>query len=386
MSPGWGKAVWGAMVALALCTPAQADPHSGRGRGSGKLDSALQQRTSSDGLQTVIVTAKPGAKSGVRKRAEAHGNPVLKDHDIINAVTVQVDDRGLAELASDPDVESVSVDADVSPSATTTTDTSTVVSDLKQKLALGNWFTGSSVTIAVIDSGIAPTADFDRPHRRHVRLHRRQGRSVGRGVDEYGHGTHVAGLAGERRDVGRHFGGVAPRREAAVAERARQEGRRQDQRRHRGGRLRGGKPRQVQHPRHQPLARPSDLRIGAHRPAGAGGRSGGSRRHRRGASPRATTGRTRRPARSATPASRRRATPRRRSPSAPRATPARVERGDDRVASFSSRGPSWFDGYAKPDVVAPGSDLLSDVSRRQHAGRELSVAASIRASAASCSS
>jgi len=36
-----------------------------------------------------------------------------------------------------------------------------------------------------------------------------------------------------------------------------------------------------------------------------------------------------------------------------------VERGDDRVASFSSRGPSWFDGYAKPDVVAPGSGLLS---------------------------
>jgi serine protease AprX len=37
-----------------------------------------------------------------------------------------------------------------------------------------------------------------------------------------------------------------------------------------------------------------------------------------------------------------------------------VERTDDRVAPYSSRGPSWFDGYAKPDVVAPGSGLLSD--------------------------
>jgi serine protease AprX len=36
-----------------------------------------------------------------------------------------------------------------------------------------------------------------------------------------------------------------------------------------------------------------------------------------------------------------------------------VERGDDRVATFSSRGPSWFDGYAKPDVVAPGHGLVS---------------------------
>ena len=30
-------------------------------------------------------------------------------------------------------------------------------------------------------------------------------------------------------------------------------------------------------------------------------------------------------------------------------------RGDDAVAWFSSRGPTWHDGYQKPDVVAPGS-------------------------------
>ena len=158
MSQGWGKAVWGTMVALALCTPAQADSHSGRG-----------QQTSPDGLQTVIVTAKPGAKPGVRKRAESHGGKVLKDHDLINAVTVQVDASGLEALASDPDVQSVSPDADVEASAVTaSTDTSSVVSDLKQKLALGNWLPGSSVTIAVIDSGIARDLRFLWPHRRHL--------------------------------------------------------------------------------------------------------------------------------------------------------------------------------------------------------------------------
>src|SRR5262249_33668963 len=31
-----------------------------------------------------------------------------------------------------------------------------------------------------------------------------------------------------------------------------------------------------------------------------------------------------------------------------------VTRGDDTVAVFSSRGPSWYDGYSKPDIVAPG--------------------------------
>src|SRR5262249_26476205 len=42
------------------------------------------------------------------------------------------------------------------------------------------------------------------------------------------------------------------------------------------------------------------------------------------------------------------------------ATNNTVTRSDDTVATFSSRGPTWFDGYAKPNVVAPGVQLASD--------------------------
>ena len=39
-----------------------------------------------------------------------------------------------------------------------------------------------------------------------------------------------------------------------------------------------------------------------------------------------------------------------------------VTRGDDAVAPYSGSGPSWYDGFAKPDVVAPGHKLASDAS------------------------
>src|SRR6185295_10397222 len=35
-----------------------------------------------------------------------------------------------------------------------------------------------------------------------------------------------------------------------------------------------------------------------------------------------------------------------------------VSRADDLVGPFSSRGPTWYDGYAKPDLVAPGHKLV----------------------------
>jgi serine protease AprX len=36
-----------------------------------------------------------------------------------------------------------------------------------------------------------------------------------------------------------------------------------------------------------------------------------------------------------------------------------VTRTDDQIATYSSRGPSWYDGLLKPDIVAPGQGLVS---------------------------
>ena len=40
-----------------------------------------------------------------------------------------------------------------------------------------------------------------------------------------------------------------------------------------------------------------------------------------------------------------------------------IARGDDRIASYSSRGPTWYDGLAKPDVVATGTQLVSNAAK-----------------------
>ncbi len=40
-----------------------------------------------------------------------------------------------------------------------------------------------------------------------------------------------------------------------------------------------------------------------------------------------------------------------------------LTRGDDSVAPFSSRGPTWVDGFAKPDLVAPGVGEVSRASK-----------------------
>jgi len=42
---------------------------------------------------------------------------------------------------------------------------------------------------------------------------------------------------------------------------------------------------------------------------------------------------------------------------------ATITRADDYVPGFSSKGPTWYDGFAKPDVVAPGTFVVSTRSQ-----------------------
>jgi serine protease AprX len=357
--------VWG------LSTPAAA-----QGSHEPKIDRALQDDLRGGApTQSVIVTVKPGYRSTLREALQKHGDRIKSEHPLIESLTVDLHSEDLAELAKQPWVESLAADAIVSAKAAVSqgslntqwsTLPTTFSSTLRPTLGLPAVPTSTSMTgltgvaVAVVDSGIAPNEDFG-------------GRIVGfydytqGGIptapyDDYGHGTHVAGLIGSSGKLSNYqYVGVAPdvrlvgfkvldstgqgktsdvikAIEYIVANRAKLN---------------------VQiinlslgHPIYAPAK--YDPLVQAVEKASEAGlivvASAGNFGQMQKGTGTGYTGIT--------------------SPgNAPSAitvgavmTQDTTTRDDDRVAPYSSRGPTWFDASEKPDVVAPGHNLVSDTS------------------------
>jgi len=351
------KAVWGLVVALALLLPATGSAAQGR---SGKLDTVLKARSSSSGeSQNVIIRTKPGRKANVTGKVSKRTSH-YQVHRLIDAVSARLSPQQIDELANDPDVEGVSIDADVRASASTSTSSSDVIGDVKRTLGLGNWFTGASTAVAVIDSGIAPSVDFDsRVVVQYVFANATPG-VLSAPFDDYGHGTHVAGLIGSNGSSSNNkYAGIAPgvklvslkvldkkgmgktsdvinALEFAVANRS----------------IYGIKVINLSlgHPIYESaktdplvLAVEAAVRAGIVVVVAAGNYGTNSVTGQPGYAGVASPGNA---------------------PSAitvgAAVTNNTVARGDDRLASYSSRGPAWYDGIAKPDILAPGQALISN--------------------------
>ena len=167
--------------------------------------------------QQVIITVAPGHRAEMRAALEKHGHRIKADHPLLDALSVELHSADVAELAIHPWVSAVSLDATVSAGAVmsraslSTTSSPTLRETLGlPRIATSATLTGSSgIGVAVIDSGIAPSSDFN-------------GRITGfwdftRGgiavepFDDYGHGTHVAGLIGSSGQASNYeFQGIAP--------------------------------------------------------------------------------------------------------------------------------------------------------------------------------
>lgn len=343
-----------AIVAVFVFAVACAPPHSERG--FAKFDRALQDwaRHPSAAVRVLI---RPDANASDRVRARLDR---LAPHATVLSVSqtmivATVDARALRALDDDRNVLRVSTDSHVH-----TLGKSYLSQDvlLNTEALLPRAYTGAGIIVAVVDSGILPNAnvkvlstyDFT------------GGRSAKVGaLDPYGHGTHISGLVASNGTTSNDFyEGIAPGAQFVALRALDQNG--------------DGYTSDVINAIDFAVANKSRLKVdilnlslghpiyesattdplvqAVENAAAAGivvvvsaGNFGGD------------------------PATHVPAYAGITSPgNAPNAitvgavdTHQTVSRDDDTIAWYSSRGPTWYDGYQKPDLVAPGSHLISDV-------------------------
>ena len=335
-------------------------------KASPKLDVHLQQSLKRGGTERVIIRVKPGQRAGLAHKLRRHGHNVYGDHPGIESISVEVPASEVRALASDAAVESISTDADLdalekkgSTSTSTSSSTTGTVSALLTTLGLGNFALGSSIGVAVIDSGLTDDGNFTR---RILEFHdftssNPANRSA---FDDYGHGSHVAGLIGSSGAMSSGlYSGPAQAVPFLVLKVLDKDGK--------GSTsslidaieyVIANKDRlgifvinlSLGHPIYEPAA--TDPLVQEVERATRAGLIVVAAAGNIGRNP--TTGLPGY-AGITSPAN---------APDAITVGASRTfdtaARSDDRVARYSSRGPTWYDGFAKPDVVAPGQALVSD--------------------------
>lgn len=160
-----------------------------------------------------VIVQKAGSSDRAEKLAARLGGTVTKDLRIINAFAAEMTANAASRLAANPSVRWVSLDAPVERSgggggggsgSTTPKNYYLDTLGVKQVWALG--LQGQGIGVAVIDSGISLDPDFSYLSR--FQSFNSNSNTIN---DVYGHGTHVAGIiGGNGAGSSGAFQGVAP--------------------------------------------------------------------------------------------------------------------------------------------------------------------------------
>src|SRR5262249_29909036 len=347
--------------------------------GRSKIDRAVRESLDAgEQTQRVIITVQPGFRDGIRDALKKHGDAITSEHPSVESIAAVIHSSDVEELANHPGIKYVSADATVFAGAvrwpgtrsksvvavSAKTPGSATQSTLRQTLGLPATPTpatptGRGITGAIVDSGIHRRGGF--AGRIAAFYDFTRGGIPTLPYDGFGHGTHIAGLIGEDAAP---FMGVAPDVHFVGLKVLDKNGQ--------GSTsdvikaleyVTVNKDRlgvqivnlSLGHPIFSPAA--DDPLVAAVEHASAAGlivvASAGNVGINAKTGKPGYTGIT--------------------SPgNAPSAltvgatdTQNTVTRDDDVIARFSSRGPSWFDGFAKPDFVAPGTKLVSEAHRNQ---------------------
>ena len=153
-------------------------------------------------MRVIIRTRTSGAAS-LRARLKPR---ISKEHTVISALSATVHADELAAFEQDDSVLSVSMDLPVAVGAATAPVAAATAPPATLLASLGlpsGGLTGKGVGVAIIDSGLAPSSDvgafafydFTNP-------------AAVQPYDDYGHGTHVAGLIASKSTA---YPGIAPK-------------------------------------------------------------------------------------------------------------------------------------------------------------------------------
>jgi len=192
------------LAAFVLLSPAAT--HAYAGRLSRDLE-ALALVAGGAGDVDVIVSYRSSATPEARTRLRGHAAGVPRELGVVRALAARVPVDSLRQIAADPEVESVSIDETIQVA----TDIATVAVGAPVARALIDR-DGSGVRVAVLDSGVEPVAGLG------IQDAGSNGRIVAwvdlveplapRLSDPFGHGTHVAGIIAGAQGVVRDPGGA----------------------------------------------------------------------------------------------------------------------------------------------------------------------------------
>lgn len=159
--------------------------------------------SSSNNIIPVIISYKSGKKIK-EGQISSLSNKLKRNLPIINGYACEMSTESILKLTSDPDVEFISYDSKVF-----------AVLDVARKTigadySINTNYTGKNVTVAIIDTGVAPHADLIYPTNRIIGF-KDFVNNQAKFYDDNGHGTHCAGiLAGNGYSSKGKYKGIAP--------------------------------------------------------------------------------------------------------------------------------------------------------------------------------
>ena len=161
-----------------------------------KLSSDLQSPADGSGMVTVIVQHRQMPSSAHLRGLQGRGATIKSQFRTIRAVHMRVPVSMLAELANDDNVTYITPDRQMIMTANPVTEE--FATAVQADVAASQYgFTGTGIGVAVIDSGIAAHPDLNNASGTSRVVYSQSFVSGNTSaVDQYGHGTHVAGLIG----------------------------------------------------------------------------------------------------------------------------------------------------------------------------------------------